>query len=125
MSSIISTGYLLVDYSIILGLIAIGIGAVLAPLQSSKIYGIQAQAGSSQQFVKAMGARDIALGIVGFSIRSTLLETTWLIFVIAVACFSAVDGWLVYRAGDRGRWHLHLAAGALLAAYAAVIWLLR
>jgi hypothetical protein len=52
---------------IALALMAIGLGALAAPRRSSRAYGLPADDDTSLAYVRALGARDLALGLMFLS----------------------------------------------------------
>ena len=102
-----------------IALLAIGVGAVVAPAASSGHYGLLTNDGAGLAFVRATGARDIALGLATLAFAAAP-ETTALRTIVAIGVAVALaDAAIVtvHASPARpARRTVHLLGAALLTA---------
>lgn len=101
----------------------IGVGALSAPAFASRQYGIAAEDASARALVRAIGARDLALGIVLGGALIARAAGMVVIALLATALVAAVDFVVVARRGEpharRALW-LHGGGFVLLLVAAAL-----
>ena len=106
---------LALTYAVALGLLGIGAGALLAPRVSARQYGIVLDDARALAFIRAMGARDVVLGVLLLLLASAERRDLLALGVVASAAVAAVDFVVVSR--DRppapARARLLHAGGAL------------
>src|SRR4030095_14235982 len=102
-------------YGIALGLLGIGALALLAPRLSARQYGIVLDDARALAFIRAMGVRDVVLGVLLLLLASAERRDLLALGVVASAAVAAVDFVVVSR--DRppppARARLLHAGGAL------------
>ncbi len=94
------TGILLGRF-VAFGLLAIGAGAALAPGASARGYGIPSDDPATLAYVRGLGVRDIALGLILGSLAFPESRPALASAVGASALVAAADFSLVSRFGDR------------------------
>jgi hypothetical protein len=97
-------------------LFLIGSLALIFPAKSSEMFGVRADSQESVALVRAMGARDLAFAGLGvfFFCNLPLASNAW--FVLVMASFSAVDGFITYSYRSP-RWRMHAVSVILLVAF--------
>ena|SRR5689334_5974759 len=103
---------------VVLGLLAIGVGGLIAPGRASAQYGIVLDDPRSLAFVRAMAARDLVIGgllaAIGLAgARTTLGWTTCLTALIAVVDFAVVSADVPHARGEATRRARILHAGGV------------
>lgn len=97
---------------IALGLIGIGVGALAAPGVSSRQYGIAAREPGALAFIRAMGVRDLVLGVLLLILAGAGRRDLLAWGMAASAAIALVDFALVSAAGARrGARMLHALGG--------------
>lgn len=102
-----------------LSLIAIGVGALVAPLASSRQYGLVPGDLRALAFLRAMGARDLVIGVLLLLLAAARRSDLLAWGMAASAVIALVDLAVVWRAGARTParvLHAGGAAGLLIAA---------
>jgi hypothetical protein len=94
-------------------LIGIGVGALVAPRASSRQFGIAAEDGPALAFVRAMGARDLVIGVLLLLLASAERRDLLAYGLLASAAIAAVDFAVVSAAGARLSARLVHAVGAV------------
>jgi hypothetical protein len=84
----------------VLGLLAIGVGAIVAPAFSSGQYGIVVADARALAYLRAMGARDLVLGIV-LALVMALGSTALLAASVAACALVAIVDFAVVAADPR------------------------
>ncbi len=106
---------LALTYLVALGLLGIGVGALLAPRVSAQQYGIVLDDARSLALIRAMGVRDVVLGVLLLLLANAERRDLLAFGVVASAAVAAVDFVVVSR--DRtpapARARLLHAGGAL------------
>jgi hypothetical protein len=106
---------LALTYGVALGLLGIGIGALLAPRVSAQQYGIVLDDARALAYIRAMGVRDLVLAVLLLLLASAARRDLLAVGVVASAAVAAVDFVVVSR--DRpppaARARLLHAGGAL------------
>jgi hypothetical protein len=82
-------------------LCAIGVGALAAPLASSKQFGIPAEGAGGLAFIRAMGARDLVIGVLLLLLAAAGRRELLAWGLIASAAIACVDFAVVSAAGAR------------------------
>jgi hypothetical protein len=94
-------------------LIGIGAGALAAPRAASRQFGIPAENAAERAFVRAMGVRDLVLGVLLLLLAGSERRELIAWGLIASALVAAVDFALTSAAGARAPARLLHAAGGL------------
>ena len=84
-----------------LGLIGIGVGALVAPRPSSQQYGIASDDTRALAFIRAMGVRDLVLGVLLLILAAAGRRDLLAWGMAATAAIALVDFALVSAAGAR------------------------
>jgi hypothetical protein len=96
------------------GLVAVGIAAVLAPGFAATLYGVDAPTLSASVFVRAAGARDVAIGAILIALLARRCDTRTLgIAVLGATLVPVFDTVSVLQASGM-RLALILHAGSIL-----------
>jgi hypothetical protein len=82
------------------GLLAIGAGATLAPAASARGYGIPSEDPATLAYVRGLGVRDVALGLILGALAFPESRPALATAVGASALVAAADFSLVSRFGD-------------------------
>jgi hypothetical protein len=94
-------------------LIGIGVGALVAPRASSRQYGILLEDARALAFIRAMGARDLVIGVLLLMLASAARTELLAWGLIASAAIALVDFAVVSAAGARGASRLVHALGGV------------
>ncbi len=81
-------------------LVAIGVGALVAPALSSRFYGIHALDPATQALIQALGIRDLVLGLA-LACALTMSPgpaTGWMLFAMSLVAFA--DFAIVWRRAE-------------------------
>ena len=76
---------------VVLGLLGIGVGALLAPRASARQYGIVLDDARALAFIRAMGVRDLVLGVLLLLLASAERRDLLAVGVVASAAIAVVD----------------------------------
>ena len=100
---------------IILGLLGIGVGALVAPRASAQQYGIVLDDSRALAFIRAMGVRDLVIGVLLLLLASTERRGLLACGMVAAAAIAVVDFVVVSRSRPPppARTRLLHAGGAL------------
>lgn len=104
---------LLVAVFFALGLVAVGAGALAAPRLSARHFGIAFEDPRALAFLRAMGVRDVALGVLLLLLAAAGQRGLLAWGLVASALVALVDLALVWAAGGGARARLPHALGAL------------
>ena len=104
-----------------LGLIGIGVGALVAPRVSSQQYGIAAREPGALAFIRAMGVRDLVLGILLLILAAAGRRDLLAWGMAASAAIALVDFAVVSAAGARTAARALHAVGGIGVLVAAVV----
>jgi hypothetical protein len=111
-----------VAWFVALCLFGIGAGALAAPRASSRQYGILADSAAGLAFIRAMGARDLVIGVLLLLLAGAGRRDLLAWALIASAAIAAVDLAVVSAAGARRSARLlHGLGGAGLVAAGLVL----
>jgi len=102
---------------IAVGAVVIGIAAIMLPAKASKAFGLETQDEKTKAYVRALGARDIFIGLVIFVLywhnEQKLLGWTCLFTTIV----AATDFYITNTKGSRLLSLAHLSGVVLFAIY--------
>jgi Domain of unknown function (DUF4267) len=76
---------------VVLGLLGIGVGALVAPRASARQYGIVLDDARALAFIRAMGARDLVIGVLLVLLASTERRELLACGMVAAATIAVVD----------------------------------
>ena len=96
-----------------LGLLGLGVGALLAPRLSARQYGISLADPRALAYIRAMGVRDLVLGVVLLLLAATERRGLLAAAVAVSALVAIVDFAVVAKDGAPARARLLHAGGAL------------
>jgi hypothetical protein len=82
-------------------LIGIGVGALVAPLAASRQFGIGAESAAERAFIRAMGVRDLVLGVLLLLLAASERRELIAWALIASAAVALVDLAVTSAAGAR------------------------
>jgi hypothetical protein len=99
-----------------LGLVAVGIGALINPVAMAHVYGLPVEGDHAHGFVRATGNRDLVLGLV---LGAAVAYQYWPLIEVLLAAgvlLSAGDFWIAYHAAGKRFHKAHtIHAGGIVA----------
>ncbi len=95
---------ILLAYLAGIGLVAVGIGALLRPAGLAHSYGLPVESPNGLSFVRAAGVRDIVLGLILIA-AAYLQNVDQIIVVVAAGLVLSLADFTIAFAGNGGRIH--------------------
>jgi hypothetical protein len=86
-------------------LVGVGIYALVAPKQLGRHYGVAVEGHDAQGYVRATGARDIALGVILAATAYFHLLVLLIVVAVVGVAVSIADSWIVWHHGHARRLH--------------------